>query len=100
MLRIRVLSGEALTSIPVEEVHDVRGLKQCLNQQHGLPPRFRQRVLLHGEMLEDTANLDSPMDLDLVVLAFADVSQSDVDDLSFYAAEGIMAEVVRLDKAA
>ena len=98
MLRIRVLSGEALTSIPVEEVHDVRGLKQCLNQQHGLPSRFRQRVLLHGEILEETAKLDSPMDLDLVVLAFADVSQWEVDELSFHAAGGMMAEVARLDK--
>ncbi|CAE7747451.1 CFBP1 [Symbiodinium sp. KB8] len=88
-----MLSGEALTSIPVEELHDVRALKQCLNQLHGLPPRFRQRVFLRGELLEDTTKLDSPMDLDLVVLAFADVSQSDVDDLILHAEEGIMAEV-------
>ena len=92
-----MLSGEALTSIPVEELHDVRALKQCLNQLHGLPPRFRQRVFLRGELLEDTTKLDSPMDLDLVVLAFADVSQSDVDDLILHAEEGIMAEVVRFE---
>ena len=95
---MRLISGEALTSIPVEEIHDVRGLKQRLNQLHGLPPRFRQRLLLHGEMLEDTAKLDSPMDLDLVVLAFADVSQSEVDNLSFHAEEGIVAEVVRFER--
>ncbi|CAE7216287.1 ANKRD1 [Symbiodinium sp. KB8] len=93
MHRVEMLSGEAL-SIPVnEEVHDVRGLKQRLNQQHGFPPRFRQRVFLHGQMLEDTATLDSPMDLKIVVVDFAEVSQSEVDDLSQHAADGIMAEV-------
>ena len=81
MLRLRMLSGEAVTSIPVEEIHDVRALKQRLAQRHGLPPRFRQRVLFQGEILEDTVTLDSPMNLDLVVLPFAEVSQGHIDDL-------------------
>ena len=74
MLQLRMLTGDALTSIPVEEIHDVKGLKLRLNQRHGLPPRFRQRVLFHGEILEDAMTLDSPMNLDLVLLTFADVS--------------------------
>ena len=65
------MSGEELT-ITLEEdlIPDVRALKQHLNQLRGLPPRFRQRLLLHGQCLEDTATLHLAMDLELVVLAF------------------------------
>ena len=46
MLRISRISGKELT-ITLEEdlVPDVKGLKQNLNQRHGFPPRFRQRLL-------------------------------------------------------
>ena len=71
----------------------MRGLKQLLNQRHGLPPRFRQRVLAHGKYLEDSATLDSPMDLCLVLLSFTDVLQSQVDDLVAAAQQGSMTEV-------
>ena len=52
------MSGEELT-ITLEEdlIPDVRALKQHLNQLQDLPPRFRQRLLLHGQCLEDTATL-------------------------------------------
>ena len=93
MLQVRLLSGEAVTSIPVEEICDVRSLKQLLTQLHGLPPRFRQRVLAHGKDLEDSATLDSPMDLCLVLLSFTDVPQSQVDDLTAIAQQGSMTEV-------
>ena len=71
MLRIRRVSGEELT-IPLEEdlVPDVRALKQHLNQLQDLPPRFRQRLLLNGQCLEDTFTVHSAMELELVVLAF------------------------------
>ena len=73
MLRIiiRRVSGEELT-ITLEEalVPDVRALKQHLNQVHGLPPRFRQRLLLGGQCLEDNATLQLGMELELVMLAF------------------------------
>ena len=42
MLQIRMLSGEEVASIPVEEVSNVREVKRRLQQLHGLPPRFRQ----------------------------------------------------------
>ena len=45
MLRITQLSGEELTSLPLAELSDVKALKQRLHQQHGMPPRFRQRLL-------------------------------------------------------
>ena len=71
MLRIRRISGEELT-ITLEEalVPDVGALKQHLKQLHGLPPRFRQMLLLHGQCLEDTATVHPGMELELVVLAF------------------------------
>ena len=45
MLHVRMLSGHEVASIPVEKVSSVRGVKQRLHQLHGLPPRFRQRLL-------------------------------------------------------
>ena len=67
MLLLRMLSGEAVVSIPVEEIHDVKGLKQRLTQPpHDLPPRFRQRVLLRDEIVDDSVILDSSVDLYVV----------------------------------
>ena len=71
MLRIRRVSGEELT-IALEEdlLPDVRALQRRLNQLYGLPPRFRQRLLLHDKCLEDTATLHPGMELELVLLVF------------------------------
>ena len=66
MLHIRMLSGEEVASIPVGELTDVKELKRHLHQLHSYPPRFRQRLLLGGNPMDDSAKLDSPMDLDLV----------------------------------
>ena len=59
-------------TIALEEgfVPDVKALKQHLSQLHDLPPRFRQRLLLNGKCLEDTFNVSSAMELELVVLPF------------------------------
>ena len=71
MLRIRRVSGEELTTALEEDlVPDVRALKRRLNQLYGLPPRFRQRLLLNGKCLEDTASLQAGMELQLVPLVF------------------------------
>ena len=71
MLWIRRLSGEELTTALEEDLlPDVRALKRRLNQLHGLPPRFRQRLLLHGKCLEDAATLHPGMELELILLAF------------------------------
>ena len=71
MLRISRISGEELTIALGEDlVWDVMELKQHLNQLHGLPQRFRQRLVLQGQILEDTATLHPGMELELVVLAF------------------------------
>ena len=58
MLRIRMLSGEELASAPVEDLSNVRELKQTLHQLKGMPPRFRQRLLLDGASLADSTKLE------------------------------------------
>ena len=88
-----MLSGQALASIHVGEVSDVKGLKQHLTQVYGLPPRFRQRVFFNGESLKDAVRLDSPMNLDLVLLTFTDVSARQVDDLGTAARQGSVSKV-------
>ena len=89
MLRIiiRRVSGEELTiTLEEDSVPDVRALKQLLNQGHGLPPRFRQRLLLHGQCLEDTDTLHSAMELELVVLAF--IPNRSPDEVQEFTAAG------------
>ncbi|CAE7557663.1 unnamed protein product [Symbiodinium natans] len=81
MLRIRMLSGEEVTSIPLEEVGSVKEVKQRLHQLHGLPPRFRQKLLLQGACLGDADELHSTFELDLVLQSFCDASQTQVSDL-------------------
>ena len=94
-----MISGEVVTSMDLDELHAVRDLKDRLNQRHGMPPRFRQRLLFHGKSLDDTTQLDSPMDLDLVLLTFADVTQSQVDELTAAATEGSINEVGSLKQS-
>ena len=86
MLRIRMLSGDEVTSIPVEEVGSVRDVKQRLHRLHGFPPRFRQRLILQGSNLDDAEILDSPRDLELLVLPV--VSQTQAGDLADAARDG------------
>ena len=88
MLQIRRVSGEELTTALEEDsVPDVRALQRRLHQEHGLPPSFRQRLLLHGKCLEDTATLHAAMELELVVLAF--ISNPSLDEMQeFTAAAG------------
>ena len=81
MLRITLLSGEELTS-----------LKQRLHQQHGLPPRFRQRLLHEGSTLDDDVQLDSAMDLQLLIVAFSEVSEGQQQELDVAASDGMVAK--------
>ena len=88
MPRISRVSGGELATAPEEEViADVRALKQHLNQLHNVPPRCRQRLLLHGQPLEDTEALHSAMELELVVLAFVP-NPSSAEVREFTAAAG------------
>ena len=101
MLRIRKISGEELT-IALEEdlVPDVRALKQHLSQRLGFPPRFRQRLLLHGQCLEDTQTLHSLTELELVVSAFIpDPSPDEVQEFTAAAGSGHFDKVRALNGA-
>ena len=63
MLRVWKASGEELVAIPSEGL-TVRALKKHLQSFCGLP-RFRQRLLLGGENLQDDESLEFPTDRDL-----------------------------------
>ena len=89
MLRIRMLSG-AVVSMPVEEVSCVREAKRRLQQLHGMPPRFRQRLCLHGTNLDDATELDSPLELDLMLQPFSDTSETEVNELVAAARDGLV----------
>ena len=69
MIRVCNASGEELMAIPAEESLSVRAMKQRLQGLCGLP-RFRQRLLRGAEILKDDAQLQSPVDLQLVLLSF------------------------------
>ena len=81
MLCVRMLSGEELAKVPLDEVSDVRSLKQHLHQLHGLPPRFRQRILLHGQRLDDATRIDSSQELEIVLLTYTAASDQDLENL-------------------
>ena len=87
-----MLSGEEVASIPVEEASDVKALKQKLNWLHGLPSRFRQRLFLSGNLLDDSCKLDSGMVLELVLLTYLTASGSTSDELIVAAARGSTCE--------
>ena len=98
MLRIwSAMSGKELASIPAEKVDDVRALKLLLHSEHGLPARFRQRLVylnsVSDGVLDDFVKLDSPMDLQLVLIPYVQSSQIDADKLTAAAAEGSLSEV-------
>ncbi|CAE7502326.1 mask, partial [Symbiodinium sp. CCMP2456] len=61
----------------VEELRDVRTLKQQLEKLCG-QPRFRQKLLRDGVVLEETDILEVPSDLQHVILSFASSSAYEV----------------------
>ena len=93
MLRVRMLSGDDVASVPLVEVISVRALKQQLNGLHGMPNRFRQRLFSCGSPLDDSEMLSSPLDLELVLLTHADATQTQADELVTAVANGSTTEV-------
>ena len=59
----------------------MRSLKRQLHKLHGFPPRFRQRILHLDNCLDDDVELDSPMDVELVLLMYASPSETQVSDM-------------------
>ncbi|OLQ11111.1 Ankyrin repeat domain-containing protein 50 [Symbiodinium microadriaticum] len=87
MLRITLLSGEEVASLPLTELSDVKALKQRLHQQHGMPPRFRQRLLHDGSTLGDDVKLETAMDLQILIVDFDKAAE--VLRLDLYDAAGL-----------
>ena len=91
------VTGKQLASIPAEEVDDVRALKQLLHSKHRLPPPFRQRLVYFNSVsdgvLDDLVKLDSPMDLQLILIPYVQASQMEANELAAAAANGSLPEV-------
>ncbi|CAE7351774.1 Ank1 [Symbiodinium natans] len=91
MLHVWKVSGDELVAIPVEELSNVRILKQRLQTLCGLA-RFRQRLLVDSATLADNAILDC-LNVQLVLLPFADVSAEQQPELTIAAAGGFVEDV-------
>ena len=97
MIHVWGVSGEELALVPVAEIGDVRTLKRRLQKAHGFP-RFRQRLLCDGSILDDAALLDSPVHLHLVVLPYPEphIAQESADELVAAVAFTWVSEVERI----
>ena len=71
----------------VNEQYDIRTLKRQLHKLSGIP-RFRQRLLNDGAVLEDAAQLDGPADLQLLLLPFCSTTYEQVIELHEAVANG------------
>jgi len=98
-LRVFLMDGRQLASVPLEEVFDeafaVRTLKRRLQSVCGVP-RFRQRLLCGNEILEDSASLSKPLDLHLILLPFCAVPLGEVEQIVTAARSGQVSEVESL----
>ena len=77
----------------VEELSDVKELKQQLNRLHGLPTRFRQRLFVGGIPLDDSVPLATPMELQLLLLPYSVTSETQAEELVSASTNGSVTEV-------
>ncbi|CAE7031734.1 tent2-a, partial [Symbiodinium natans] len=80
MLRVWRASGHELPPYAVDGLCDVKALKQDL-QLHCGQPRFRQRLLHAGAVLDDGTSLDAPMHLQMVLLPLISASDDQRNEL-------------------
>ncbi len=71
----------------MEELSDVRALKRQLQRLCGVPS-FQQRLLHGGVILDEDTRLDSPIDVELVLVPFCSASLEEVIQLNKAAARG------------
>ncbi|CAE7547968.1 ANK1 [Symbiodinium pilosum] len=69
MITVWKLSGCQLASLSSDDINNVRSLKEHLGDLCG-KPRFRQRILHNGEILDDMHELVPPIDVLLVILDY------------------------------
>ena len=94
-LRVWNVSGEEVAAIPVEELSTVKELKHHLSPLCKVP-RFKQRLLHAGAVLEDGDKLASPLDVQLVLQGFCPASVEQVRQLATAAEEGLQCQVEEL----
>ena len=89
MLRIRMLSGEEVVSVPLGEVVNVLSIEAAA-EYAARPAESIQtkRLLFRGSPLDDSATLSSPADLELVLLTHSDATETQVEELVTAAANG------------
>ena len=86
MLKVCLPSGQMLAEFPVYGLEDVnvKSLKQDLQSKCGVP-RFRQRLMIGGDIMEDDNLLVSLMDgvqhVQLILLPFINASREQRDEL-------------------
>ena len=86
MLRVFKMSGEELVSTSVGELASVMTLKELLRSRYGFPICLQQ-LLQDSSCLDNSAKLDAPTDLQLVLLNARSVQTRDVaEELLGYAA--------------
>ena len=103
MLPVHLLSGEEVAVVPLEEVVrddscTVRHLKRYLCSVHGLPPRFQQRILHDGAVLDDETccfRLATPFSVQLILLPFVEATPEKIDHFVEAARKGESSEVER-----
>ena len=83
------MSGQEVATIPLAEAGEVKALKQRLHRLHGIPSRFRQRLLFCGDALDDSVKQDSSMDLELVLLAYSNSRASKTQGIQLLSAAKI-----------
>ena len=77
MLRIWRMSGQELHVVSMKDISDVRDLKAPLQNQHDFL-MCMQQLLHNGNSLEDSTELDTPIDLQLALVALStEVQQVD-----------------------
>ena len=96
VLRVWTASGEEVAAVAAEDLSHVRALKKELHRLRGMP-RFRQRLLHNGSVLEDDARLDAPMDVQLVLLPLVQRGQ-DAPDGSELVEAAEFAEVAEVEE--
>ena len=86
MLRVYMVSGQEVANFPLDDLKEsgdqsVRALKRRLTSRCGLS-RFKQRLLLRdGTILLDGAHLDGLLEVQLVLLDFAESSRNQAIEL-------------------
>lgn len=92
MLHIWLASGQHVASLSSEGFNDVLALKRHLQRLCGRP-RFRQRLLNQGSLLDETEEVATRTDLQLVLLPFESISLDEVEELIDAAADGQVMKV-------